>query len=120
MKLEADDSVVKWLQDFIPDSDHFDWDEGNIRKNLKHGYSFEQIESILWQPEFVFAGRIVEPTHDEWRGLLLGLTEGGKQTALIFTRRGEKFRPISCRPMRENEWRFYEEATQQKGGYASS
>ncbi len=114
MKFEPDKPVADWLQDFIPDSDNFDWDEGNIRKNLKHGYSFEQIESILWQTQFVFAGKIVEPTHDEWRGLILGLTETGKPTALIFTRRGEKFRPISCRPMRNNEWRFYEKTTRQK------
>ena len=30
--------------------------------------------------------------------------------ALIFTRRGEQLRPISCRPMRRNERTLYEEA----------
>jgi len=32
-----------------------------------------------------------------------------KLTALIFTRRDDKIRPISCRPMRKNEWMLYEE-----------
>jgi uncharacterized DUF497 family protein len=112
MNLAPDDTVSHWLQEFVPDPDNFDWDEGNIRKNLKHGYSSEQVESLFWQTEYIFAGKIIEPAHDEWRGLILGLMEGGRATALIFTRRGEKIRPISCRPMRENEWRFYEKRIQ--------
>jgi len=112
MKLTRDNAVAHWLQNFIPDPDNFDWDEGNVRKNLKHGYSSEQIESLFRQTEYIFAGKIIEPSHDEWRGLILGLTEGGRTTALIFTRRGEKLRTISCRPMRKNERRFYETTTQ--------
>jgi hypothetical protein len=57
MQLAPDNSVAIWLQDFVPDRDSFDWDEGNIRKNLKHGYSSEQIESLFWQTERKFASK---------------------------------------------------------------
>lgn len=110
MKFIADEIAAAWLRDFVPDPDNFDWDEGNIAKNLKHNISSDEIESIFWQPSFLFAGKIVEPLQDEWRGLILGRTESGRLVSLIFTRRGEKIRPISCRSMRPNERRIYEEA----------
>jgi uncharacterized DUF497 family protein len=56
------------------------------------------------------AGSIIEPAHDEPHWLLLGETNAGRRLALIFTRRGEMLRPISCRPMRRNERRLYDEA----------
>ena len=114
MKLFADPTAAHWLQEFVPDPDAFDWDKGNVTKNIKHGYSIDEIESIFWQREYIFAGRITEPSHEEWRGLILGMTDIGRLTALIFTRRGEKVRPISCRAMRENERRLYEKTIQKE------
>ena len=110
MKFIRDDLAATWLRDFVPDTDNFDWDKGNLTKNLKHAISPGEIESIFWQPSYLFAGKIVEPLHDEWRGFILGRTDTGRLMALIFTRRGEKLRPISCRAMRPNERRLYEEA----------
>jgi uncharacterized DUF497 family protein len=69
----------------------------------------EEVESIFFRP-FLFAGCIVEPAHEEWRGLILGKSEGGRPLALIFTRRGEQVRPISCRPMRKKEQILYEKS----------
>jgi len=109
MRLVLDEHAAAWLAEFIPDSENFDWDKGNIQKNLKHRISSDDIESIFWQMEYIFAGKIIEPRHAEWRGLILGQTEKGQFVALIFTRRGENLRPISCRPMRLNERRVYEE-----------
>lgn len=103
-----DPTAARWLEDFIADPDSLDSDEGNRDKNLKHGVSWEDIESVLFQEDFFFAGRIVEPSHAEWRGLILGRSQDGRSLALIFTRRGEKLRPISCRPMREGERKYYE------------
>ena len=68
----------------------------------------EEIESMLAREKYVFAGRIAAPPHDEWRGLILGENLNGRPLALVFTRRGEKLRPISCRSMRALERRFYE------------
>ncbi len=67
-------------------------------------------ESILGAL-LLFAGRIVEPKRDEARYLLLGVTSGGRHAALVFTRRGDKLRPISCRAMRKREKGAYDGAT---------
>ena len=53
-------------------------------------------------------GRIVEPAHDEPRWLLLDTLASGREVALIFTRRGDLLRPISCRSMRKKEKESYE------------
>ena len=96
----------------MPDFEAFDWDRGNQMKNLKHKLTSAEVESIFGQP-YVFAGRITEPAHEEWRGLILGKTYQGREVALIFTRRGEKIRPISCRSMRPAERRIYENTTKE-------
>ena len=59
----------------------------------------------------LFAGRILEPAHDELRYLLLGVTSGGRRAALVFARRGDKLRPISCRAMRKKEKEAYDAET---------
>ena len=112
MKLEPDPSTAQWLEDFVPDSEVFEWDRGNQTKNLKHRLTPKDIESVFWQP-YVFGGRIVEPVHSEWRGLILGRTSEERLVAMIFTRRGEKVRVISCRSMGPAERRLYENATAQ-------
>lgn len=113
MRFVADPEAGLWLRDFVPDTDNFDWDKGNVMKNAKHGVRPEEIESIFYQDRFVFAGRIVEPAHDEWRGLILGQSETGRRLTLIFTRRGDQLRPISCRAMRPGERRLYETSVQE-------
>jgi len=50
-------------------------------------------------------------TKSETNYLLLGVTSGGRHAALIFTRRGEKLRPISCHAMRNREKDAYDAAT---------
>jgi uncharacterized DUF497 family protein len=88
-----------------------DWDAGNSTKSqAKHGFSTADVESVLRSP-VLFAGRIVEPAHEEARYLLLGVTSDGRGAALVFARRGEKLRPISCRPMRKKEKEAYDAAT---------
>lgn len=109
MKLVSDSSLDDWLAGLTGASEGFDWDEGNRAKGEKHGVEPSEVESLFRRTVFL-AGRIVEPTHDEPRWLLLGETEAGRLLALIFTRREEKLRPISCRAMRRNERRLYDEA----------
>jgi uncharacterized DUF497 family protein len=107
VRFSPDLTAGLWLRDFVPDPENFNWDDGNRHKSLKHGLSCKEVESLFLQEHYIFAGRIIEPTHEEWRGLILGQSESGRAIALIFTRRGEMLRPISCRPMREGERRFY-------------
>ena len=88
-----------------------EWDAGNSTKSqAKHGFYTADVESIFDAP-VLFAGRIVEPVHEEARYLLLGVTSDGRRAALIFARRGEKLRPISCRAMRKKEKEAYDAAT---------
>ena len=108
MRFVQDHEASLWLRDFMPDLANFDWDEGNRTKNAKHGIQREEIESLFRKDKFIFAGKIMEPAHDEWRGLILGLSDEDRPLALIFTRRGDKLRPISCRSMRPGERRLYE------------
>jgi uncharacterized DUF497 family protein len=113
MKFVPDREAALWLRDFVPDTDNFEWDLGNRTKNEKHGVQREEIESIFYQPKFIFAGKIVVPSHDEWRGLILGVSREGRPLTLIFTRRGDMIRPISCRAMRAGERKYYESSIQE-------
>jgi uncharacterized DUF497 family protein len=107
VRLAADPEVAAWLRA----RPEVEWDAGNSTKSqTKHGFSTADVESILEAP-VLFAGRIVEPEHEEARYLLLGVAAGGRRAALIFARRGERLRPISCRAMRKNEKEAYDAAT---------
>lgn len=98
--------MVEWLSTGRPS---LEWDDGNSLKNTKHGVEPAQVESLFGNP-LLLAGRILEPAHDEPRWLALGSDDDGRRLALIFTRRGDRLRPISCRPMRRGERREYEKA----------
>ena len=71
MNTIPDPETAVWLRDFDPAPDNFNWDGGNEDKNLKHGVTSDDIESILAQADCVFLGRIADPAHDEWRGVIL-------------------------------------------------
>lgn len=108
MRLVDDEPTRRWLEE----GPAYDWDAGNLSKNEKHGVAPGDVEAVVGiLPAFV--GRVVEPAHAEPRWLLLGQDAKGRRLALVFTRRGERLRPISCRPMRRNERRLYEEACQE-------
>jgi uncharacterized DUF497 family protein len=107
VRLTAAPDIAKWLGT----RPEMEWDAGNSTKSqAKHGFPTTDVESILDAP-VLLAGRIAEPEHDEARYLLLGVTSGGRHAALIFTRRGDKLRPISCRAMRKREKEAYDAAT---------
>jgi uncharacterized DUF497 family protein len=107
VKLTADPDVADWLGR----RPATEWDAGNSSKSqAKHGFSIADVDSLLDAP-VLFAGRIVEPAHEEPRYLLLGVTTDGRGAALVFARRGEKLRPIRCRAMRKKEKEAYDAAT---------
>ncbi|MBM4258681.1 MAG: BrnT family toxin [Deltaproteobacteria bacterium] len=109
MKLVDDPETAEWLGQFTGRAEDFDWDKGNQTKNRKHGVEHADIEA-LFRFSLVFIGRILEPTHPELRWLALEQDAESRRLALVFTRRGDKLRPISCRPMRRQERRIYEDA----------
>jgi len=109
MRLVDDDAAAGWLQRLRGEPSDFNWDTGNRTKNRKPGVEAADVEGTFQGPT-VFLGRIVAPVHGEDRWLLLGQDPRGRQLALVLTRRGDRLRPISCRPMRPKERRIYEEA----------
>ena len=113
IKLVADPTTERWLIGLTGADHDFEWDIGNLTKNRKHGVEPGDIQALVGG-EFYFAGRIVEPDHTERRWLALGEDAAGRRLALVFTRRGDRLRPISCRAMRPKERALYEEARQQE------
>jgi len=97
------------IREWLEDEPEIEWDAGNFAKNEKHGVARGDIQAVV-AIQAAFVGHIVEPAHDEPRWLILGKDSRGRGLALIFTRRGELLRPISCRPMRENERKLYAQA----------
>lgn len=114
MRLVDDPDAGSWLDQLAGEAGDFEWDTGNRPKLDKHGLDQEDLESMLCSP-IAFAGRIIEPAYAEPRWLVLGESERGRKLALIFTRRGERLRPVSCRPMRRNERKVYDETIREKG-----
>ena len=112
MRFVPDAKAAAWIENLAGTSADFEWDKGNRSKHGKHGVSPGDIEA-LFTSTVVFAGQIVEPRHSESRWLLLGMDHSRRRLALIFTRRGDKLRAISCRAMRKNEQKLYEEATRE-------
>ena len=108
MRLIADPEIAAWLEGLGGGPEDFEWDSGNRSKSLKHGVNSEEVEAMLQHP-VLLAGRIVEPSHEEPRWLLLGASDDKRPLALVFTKRGERVRPISCRKMRRKERALYEE-----------
>ena len=113
MQLAADPATERWLMGLTGVDHEFEWDIGNLTKNRKHGVEPGDIRALIGG-HFYFAGRIVEPVHPEQRWLALGEDAAGRRLALIFTRRGARLRPISCRAVRPKERALYEEARQEK------
>ena len=87
----------------------FQWDRGNIDKNLiKHN-----VEN--WECEQVFFNRpllVLEDTRhsvSEKRWVAFGKTDRDRFLVLVFTRRGNLIRMISARDMNKRERKFYDE-----------
>ena len=109
MRLVDYPEIAEWVE-ALAGVEAFEWDRGNRTKSeVKHGFSVADVESIFASP-VLFAGRIVEPASSEKRYLLLGVTADGRYAAVVFTRRGERLRPISCRAMRRKEKETYDAA----------
>lgn len=89
----------------------FDWDEGNARKNEKHGVTQVEIEQL-----FLNAPLLVVPdgkhSEKEARYHALGRTDADRWLHVTFTLRdaGRLVRPISARDMHRKEKPFYEQA----------
>ncbi|MGA8148076.1 MAG: BrnT family toxin [Gallionellaceae bacterium] len=90
----------------------FDWEDGNARKNGKHGVSTAEAEQGFFNEPLLL---IADPEHsqDESRLHALGKTDEGRTFHITFTLRnaGEKIRVISARDVHKKERTIYEQTT---------
>ena len=90
----------------------FDWDEGNARKNDKHGMSAAEAKEVFFrQPLLLLADQ--RHTQQEARFHAMGQTLSGRRLHITFTLRGDGtlIRVISAREMHRKERAVYEQAT---------
>jgi uncharacterized DUF497 family protein len=86
----------------------FQWDEGNIDKNLyKHNVENWECEQIFFNEPLII---LDDPEHSfsEKRWAAFGKTDAGRLLTIIFTKRSNPIRAISARDMNRNERKFYE------------
>ena len=89
----------------------FEWDDGNARKNERHGVNQSEAEEVFFnQPLLLLA----DARHggQELRYHALGKTNEGRRLHITFTLRenGKLIRVISARDMHRKERSIYEQA----------
>ena len=89
----------------------FQWDDGNARKNEKHGVSTAESEQVFFNAPLLM---LEDAKHSvsEPRFHALGKTDEGRLLHITFTLRedGEKIRVISARDMHRKEREIYDQA----------
>jgi uncharacterized protein len=87
----------------------FEWDKGNIDKNLKkHNVSNQEAEDVFnGESKFIFEDE--RHSGKEIRYALFGKSDKGRKLSIVFTARKDKIRIITARDMSKKERREYEE-----------
>lgn len=86
----------------------FDWDKGNVDKNLiKHKVTNEETEEIFFnEPLTIFED--LQHSSKEERFVAYGRTDEGRKLTIIFIIRKNKIRVISARDQSGKEKTIYE------------
>ncbi len=90
----------------------FDWDEGNLDKNLiKHNVHSWECEQVFFNEPLLI---LDDHRHSlvEDRRAAFGKTDGGRLLTIIFTTRKSLIRVISARDMNKKERTYYHEKAQ--------
>lgn len=89
----------------------FNWDDGNARKNEKHGVSAAEAEQVFFNAPLLV---LEDGAHSQQEVRLhaLGKTDDGRALHITFTLRqsGVLIRVISARDMHRKERAIYEQA----------
>lgn len=97
--------------EILPDPVAFQWDEGNIRKNLhKHGVTVQEAEELFINYPLLVVEDVAHSTPREQRFRALGQSKSGRKLFVAFTVRDKKVRVISVRDMKRKEKIAYEQA----------
>jgi uncharacterized DUF497 family protein len=88
----------------------FDWDDGNTRKNEKHGVAQAEAEEVFFNQPLLMLEDLRHRDH-EARFHALGKTLAGRLLHVTFTLRGDDtlIRVISARDMHRKERSVYEQ-----------
>lgn len=88
----------------------FNWDDGNARKNEKHGVSIAEAEQIFFNAPLLLLEDAAH-SHGEPRFHALGSAGDGRKLHISFTLRqsGQLIRIISARDMHRKERAIYEQ-----------
>lgn len=89
----------------------FDWDDGNARKNERHGVSAGEAEEVFFSTPLLLLGD-ERHSQQESRYHALGITAAGRCLHVSFTLRRDHtaIRVISARDMSRKERAVYEQA----------
>lgn len=99
--------LILWLQE--TSRFNFDWDEGNSAKSVKkHGVTTAETEEIFELGPAAALGVQTSPVVSEERLGIVGATASGRILHVVFTLRAGKVRPISARPAKKDERKYYE------------
>ncbi len=88
---------------------NFQWDKGNIGKNLKHKVMDEETEQVFFDKNKVISEDIAH-SQKEKRYIIIGKTKEGRLLYTVYTFRGNKIRVVSSRDINKKEVHFYEKA----------
>lgn len=89
----------------------FEWDKGNIDKNLKHDVTDKVLEEVFNnEPLKIF--KDIKHSQKEQRFVAYGVTNVNRNLTIVFTLRLEKIRVISARDQNKKERRLYEKKNQ--------
>ncbi|KKQ35103.1 MAG: hypothetical protein US51_C0016G0005 [Microgenomates group bacterium GW2011_GWA2_37_6] len=92
----------------LPEPIVFEWDKGNIDKNLlKHKVTNKEAEEVFGNRHFMIEDK-KRSTVYERRYMLWGVTNYKRKLTIIFTIRTNSIRIISVRDMHKKERRRYE------------
>jgi len=89
----------------------FNWDDGNARKNEKHGVSTAEAEQVFFNAPLLLLEDAIH-SQQEPRLHALGKTDAGRMLHITFTLRpaGLLIRVFSARDMHRKERSVYEQA----------
>jgi uncharacterized DUF497 family protein len=93
----------------LPEFQGFDWDVGNLEKNLKkHNVTAQEAEELFASNPFVLRRDDHHSNQTEERIQALGKTSAGRKLFIAFTLRKNKVRVIAVRDMTPKEVQAYE------------
>lgn len=103
---------VEWLVYWLEETSNFEfeWDSGNQSKSSeKHGATTAETEEVFRSGLTAPLGEQVSPTVPEERLGVVGATASGRILCVVFVIRAGRVRPISTRPAKRNERKYYED-----------